>query len=103
MPGADTNPYLAASAVLAASLDDIINKIEPPASSDGKNPYEQQQLAPLPRNLPEALETLKQDEVLVKYLGEEFITNYTSLLMAEWERFQTYVTNWELDEYFELF
>ncbi|MTI81819.1 MAG: glutamine synthetase [Firmicutes bacterium] len=102
MPGADTNPYLAAAAVLAASLDGIKNKIEPTDSSDGNNPYEQQ-LSTLPRNLPEALEALQRDEVLVKYLGEEFVSSYISLRKAEWDRFQTHVTNWELDEYFELF
>ena len=35
IPGADANPYLAFAAALAAGLDGIANKVEPPAIFDG--------------------------------------------------------------------
>ncbi len=102
LPPADTNPYLAMAGILAASLDGIKNKIEPPESCDGQNPYEQQQYKPLPDSLPAGLAALRQDEVLAGFLGQEFLAHYTALRLSEWQRFQNYVTDWELNEYFEL-
>ncbi|SHE94073.1 glutamine synthetase family protein [Desulforamulus putei] len=103
LPAADTNPYLAAAAILAASLDGIKNQIEPPACSDGLNPYEQTDLVKLPATLPEALEELQRDQVICAYLGREFIRHYVALRMSEWQRYQRHISNWEIKEYFELF
>ncbi|GAB6181657.1 type I glutamate--ammonia ligase [Desulfotomaculum defluvii] len=103
LPAADTNPYLTAAAILAASLDGIINKIEPPASSDGKNPYEQSELEKLPMSLPEALAELQRNPVICSYLGRDFIQHYVTLRLAEWQRFQNHISDWEIKEYFELF
>ena len=103
VPAADTNPYLAAAAILAASLDGILNKIEPPASCDGLDPYAREDYLKLPTCLPEALDALQSDSVMLSYLGEEFMHNYLALRRAEWQRFQNHVTDWEFKEYFELF
>ncbi|WP_238492540.1 glutamine synthetase family protein [Desulfotruncus alcoholivorax] len=103
LPAADTNPYLAAAAILAAALDGITNKIEPPASCDGSDPYAREDYPKLPACLPEALDALLADQTMLGYLGEEFVNHYLALRRAEWQRFQNHVTDWELKEYFELF
>ena len=102
LPAADTNPYLAAAAILAASLDGIRNQIEPPVSCEGMNPYEQGDLAKLPTSLPEALRELQKDEVLCAYLGRDFIQHYLSLRWSEWQRYQEHISDWEMKEYFDL-
>lgn len=103
LPAADTNPYLASAAILAASLDGIKNKIEPPVSSDGLDPYAQENLTPLPSSLSEALEELQRDNVITSYMGKEFIKHYITLRKSEWQRYQTHVSDWEIKEYLDLF
>lgn len=47
LPGADVNPYLAYSAVLASGLDGIAKQIEPPPPLSG-DAYAAKDLVPLP-------------------------------------------------------
>ena len=60
------NPYLTLAAVVAAGLDGIKNKL--PCSRE-YDPC----ATPLPKTLPEALEALQEDDVIVDALGENLI------------------------------
>lgn len=102
LPAADTNPYLAIAACLAAALDGVDRGLEPPPPVVGQNPYEMSELLPLPDSLPAALDALEKDAVLQEYLGEEFCRNFLALRRREWERFQEHITDWEIKEYLEL-
>ena len=69
------NPYLAATAVLAAGLDGIENGLDPGDPTDG-NMYETSEedrkkmgIETLPANLLDATRELEEDEVLRKALG----------------------------------
>jgi glutamine synthetase len=53
----------------------------------------------LPRNLSEALRALTDDMVIQGALGEHISRRFLDSKEAEWERFQTQVHQWELDEY----
>lgn len=85
------NPYLALAALLAAGLDGIERALEPPPP---RVPG-----APLPRDLGAALDRLEADDELVAALGGELVAAFVRLKRSEVERFNAWVSDWELDEY----
>ncbi|MBE3591130.1 MAG: glutamine synthetase [Firmicutes bacterium] len=103
LPGADNNAYHLLAAVLAAGLDGIRRKLEPPAPVVDRDAYADASLPPLPQSLEEALDALNRDEVLVEMLGADFVRSYTALKNSELRRFRDHVTDWEVNEYAELF
>jgi glutamine synthetase len=102
LPGADTNPYLSLAAILAAGLDGIKNKIEPTPPLQNQDPYTSD-FEPLPRSLWEALLELKRDTLFKEMLGESFIRDYLTLRQTECDRFLSHVTDWDLQEYLDIF
>lgn len=96
------NPYLAIGGILAAGLDGIKNKIEPPevVVSDLYHDVEaQSKLEQVPRSLYTALEYLKADEVLTENIGPELIDIFCTMKQYEVECFKKYVTDWEWETY----
>lgn len=102
VPGADTDPYVALAVVLAAGLDGIKHRMEPPSPILNEDAYAANS-AILPRSLGEALHHLEQDDWAHKTFGEPFIQHYLKLRRAEYDRFLRYVTDWEQNEYQDLF
>jgi glutamine synthetase len=92
------NAHLAIAAVLAAGLDGLERELEPPAGVTGVA-YRNDGTRPLPRTLSAALDLLEADEYLVSILGRELVDAFTTLKRYEAERFDAYVTDWELEEY----
>jgi glutamine synthetase len=108
-PDPSCNPYLALAVQLKAGLDGIKNKLEPPAPVD-LNIYEMSreerslhQISSLPGTLFEALQELKEDEVMREALGEHIFNRYIEAKMKEWERFKVMVHPWEIDEYLQMY
>ena len=104
-PDPACNPYLSIAAVLAAGLDGIENKIQPPASTD-KNIFEmtdEQRLAEgiesLPGSLKEALDEMKKSELARQVLGEHIFEKYIEAKNEEWDEYRTKVSKWEVDQY----
>ena len=101
-PSGLSNPYLAGAALLAAGILGITEELElgpsanPPAEEDPSQD-------PLPTTLEESLSLLESDERLVEFLGPEFIEAYTVMRRYELQRLADHVTDWELQEYLELF
>lgn len=105
---AGCNPYLALAAYVAAGLDGIENKIDPGEPNLG-NMYErplsdllEQGVGILPQSLFEAIQELRDDDVIKGALGaiaDEFI----ELKTKEWETYDRQVTHWEIDEYLTFF
>jgi glutamine synthetase len=87
------NPYLVTAAILAAGLDGIRRKAPVP---------DRQNAPPLPRSMPEALDALQADTVMVRTFGEQFVRDYVAIKMMEVERARTYVTDWDRQEYMEM-
>jgi glutamine synthetase len=112
MPGGGSNPYLVLAGVVAAGLDGLRNKTEPPAESKGIA-YGLTGVTDLPTRLENSLEALQADTALRGALGEEFIQLFTAVKRHELERARTAcpnyaapefldtVTDYERDEYFE--
>lgn len=100
IPGADCNPYLAFAAALAAGLDGIKNRIEPPAIFEG-DIYEAKDLDRVPFTLGEAIEQFKHSSFAKAAFGEAVVQHYTHFFETEQKAYQAAVTDWERKRYFE--
>jgi len=80
LPGSSMNPYLALAAQVAAGMDGIRNKLELPAPGPELNEY-----GVLPTNLEDAVKALENDEVMIEYLGQEFVNWFTDAKRKEIE------------------
>jgi len=108
------NPYLAATAVLAAGLDGIAKGLEA-GEPNSENLYSfsydeltKRGLRSLPANLLEAVGELEQDDVLRSALGrtrenEEYVDYYARVKRDEWFRYHEQVSAWEVREYLTRF
>jgi glutamine synthetase len=101
-PSGLSNPYLVSAALLASGLLGIADKLEleppaqPPAEEDESKPK-------LPTTLEESLQLLESDERITELLGSEFVKAYTVMRRYELQRFADHVTDWELQEYLEIY
>jgi glutamine synthetase len=97
---AAANPYLAVAGILAAGLDGITNKLEPPALITTDLYHDTSvQTNFIPRSLYRSLEELKNDEWLKEMAGEDLINNFVALKSYEVECYTNYVTEWEWETY----
>jgi len=112
LPCGASNPYLVMASVLAAGLDGLKNKIEPPAETKGIA-YGLTGVTDLPTRLEGALDALEADNTLRAALGEEFIKLFVAVKRHEIGKakvaipnydspdFNNTVDEWERNEYFE--
>ena len=71
VPSGSCNPYLVLASTVAAGLDGLINKIEPPAPGI-EGPL-------LPKTLSSALKHLEDDKILVEALGQDLVGWFTTM------------------------
>lgn len=98
--GADANPYLAFAATLAAGLDGIERKIEPPPMFDG-DVYAAGKLAQVPHSLIESIGELENSAFAREVFGNDVIDHYLHFFRTEQRKFDEVVTDWERKRYFE--
>lgn len=103
------NPYLSISAMVAAGIDGIKNRIDPGDPFIGTNMYSvsPDELAAkgiqiLPQSLPEALEEFRKDDVVKSGLGD-IADEFIRLKEGEWREYHRLVSQWEIDRYLTLF
>jgi glutamine synthetase len=100
IPGADYNPYLAYAAVLAAGLDGIARKIEPPPVFVG-DVYEAAGLPRVPATLRDALALFESSNFVRESFGEDVQEHYVHFFHDEQNAYDRAVTDWERWRYFE--
>ncbi|MCJ7841214.1 type I glutamate--ammonia ligase [Lederbergia sp. NSJ-179] len=99
------NPYLAMAVLLKAGLSGIEDQLTPPHAVDkniyimNKNERQEEGIIDLPANLYEALEQLKQDEIIKAGLGNHIYENFVEAKEIEWDMFRTQVHPWEREQY----
>jgi len=108
-----TNPYLAATVILAAGIDGIENRIDPgEPNSDNlySIPHDELRargLETLPSNLLQATMELERDDVIREALGEarneDYVDYFIKVKREEWNRYHEQVTPWEIKEYLTRF
>jgi glutamine synthetase len=103
-PSALSNPYLVGAALLSAGLKGIEDGLTPPdPSREGTPAEDDSSLERLPASLPEALAELEGEPATKDFFGEEFLSAYTTMRRYELSRFADAVSDWERQEYLELF
>ena len=100
LPGADANPYLAYAAAIAAGIDGLQNKIEPPPVFSG-DVYQSDDLPTVPANLSEATDELDQSAMLRAALGDGVVDHYVHFFRTEQRKFDEAVPSWERTRFFE--
>ena len=103
------NPYMAVAAVLAAGLDGLKNKIEPAQPVD-RNIYSMTEderkaagIVDLPSSLHNALKAMREDEVIKDALGNHLYSNFMEGKRLEWDAYRLEVSQWERDQYLEMY
>ena len=108
------NPYLAATAVLAAGLDGIERELDPGEPTTELNLHDLDEasiselgIERLPSNLLDATRELERDDVLRAALGdcgsEDYVDYYVRVKQREWQEAHEQVTPWELERYLQLY
>jgi glutamine synthetase len=107
------NPYLAATAVLAAGLDGIERGLDP-GDPNSLNLYETDEaqraelgIDVLPANLLDATRELERCQVMRGALGrardEDYLDYFVRCKRREWQQAHEQITQWEIDRYLQLF
>jgi glutamine synthetase len=107
------NPYLGATAMLAAGLDGIERELDPgePVTANMYEMSERDRAAQgielLPANLLDATRELERDDVLREAFGKtrdgDYIDYFITVKRREWQAAHEQITQWELDRYLQLF
>jgi glutamine synthetase len=100
IPGADANPYLAYAALLAAGLDGIERQIDPGPICEGDS-YKADGLPRVPQSLPEAISELERSAFARRSFGDPVIEHLLHFARSEQARFESVVTDFERERYFE--
>ncbi|MFD1429907.1 type I glutamate--ammonia ligase [Lacticaseibacillus mingshuiensis] len=103
------NPYLAIAAILEAGLDGIENKLTPEEAVD-RNIYRMQDserkanhIQDLPSTLHNAIKALEDDPVVKAALGPHLYQSFKDSKDLEWAAYRQSVSEWERDQYLELY
>lgn len=103
------NPYVAMAVLLEVGLYGIENKIEAPAPIE-ENIYimtaeerKEAGITDLPSTLHNALKALTEDEVVKAALGDHIYTSFLEAKRIEWASYATFVSQWEIDNYLDLY
>jgi glutamine synthetase len=100
---AASNPYLLGSAALAAGLLGVEGAATLRDQSRDITSEDNQALEKFPQTLDAALDALDRDKGFQGALGEEFVRVFTAVKRFELGRFHGHVTDWEVNEYLELY
>lgn len=100
MPGADANPYLVFSAMIAAGLAGIEEGLDCGEEYTG-NAYVDPKLARLPFSLRHAGELFSNSTHARRWFGDEVVNFYARHAELECGAFDNAVTDWERARYFE--
>lgn len=107
-PDPTCNPYLAFTAMLAAGMDGIKNKIEPgePVNYNlfelSEDELESKGINPLPASLWEAYHSLENSELLMNALGPQIGNKFLDAKYAEWDDYRVQVFNYEQRKYLDI-
>ena len=105
MPDPSCNPYLALTAMMAAGMDGVENKLTPPPPIQ-RNIYQmsvrdrrKHKIKELPGTLSEAISALEKDPVMKAALGEHTYTHFIDAKRQEFDAYRVAVHDWELQTY----
>jgi glutamine synthetase len=103
------NPYLAMAALLQAGLDGIKQELTPtPAVNSNiyvmnEDERAAAKISDLPSTLHNALKELRKDDVIKDALGDHIFNNFLVSKRFEWDAYKQSVSEWEREQYLELY
>jgi len=106
-PDNSCQPYLLMAGLIAAGLDGIRNKMEPPEPFAGDvghlspEEMERYKIGFLPRTLPEALAALESDKVIGDAIGSTILEHFLIVKRQELAQYSVEVHPWERAMYLE--
>ena len=99
------NPYLSFAGLLKA-MDDGLDRNLDPGQPEERNIYEaiaaDKKVEKVPLSLGEALEALRNDDVVRSAMPGEMWTVFEHYKRDEWERFLATVSDWDVEEYLDV-
>jgi len=104
-PDSAGNPYIQFSIILAAGMDGIRRKIEPPAPVEtdlfkmGKEERDSRGIKELPSNMGHALDIMQESRFMKDALGGHVFDHFIHAKSKEWDVYRTAVTDWEIKRY----
>lgn len=105
-PDPTCNPYLAFAVMLAAGLDGIKRQLPLGEAAEEDLFHVDPRalgLEALPGSLGEALDALKEDEVIQAALGPHVYERFLDAKSQEWNSYRCYVSDWEVERYLSIF
>lgn len=108
-PDPSCNPYLALAMQLNCGLDGVKNSLTPPAEVKEdifkmtSDEMDAKEIKVLPGSLKEAIEELKVSEIAKDTLGPHIFTKYIEAKEKEWDSYRTAVSDWELENYLDVY
>ena len=108
-PDPTCNPYLAFAMMLNSGLDGIKNKLTPPKPTDinifdmTAQEKDEAGIASMPGSLREALDCLSENPITKDTLGDHIFEKYMFNKETEWDNFRISVTDWEINNYLNLY
>ncbi len=103
------NPYLAIAGILSAGLEGLETK-ELPVESVDRNIYHmtdeerrENNITDLPGTLNEAVDEFAEDAVIKEALGEHLTQSFIDSKKLEWSAYRQTVSEWEREQYMELY
>jgi len=108
-PDPACNPYLAFAMMLNSGLDGIKNNLTPPPSTDANiydmtpNQMRRAKIQSLPASLLEAMAELKKNKLAKETLGDHIFEKYLLNKEIEWDSYRIAVTDWEIENYLNVY
>jgi glutamine synthetase len=102
IPGADVNPYLAYSGMLAAGLAGMVQRIEPVDGVGHSNAYASDDLRPLPGTLSEAIDSFGASTFTRDALGDVVVDHIANFAAHELAASRMTVTDWDRRRLFDI-
>ena len=103
------NPYLAISSILAAGLSGLEQGLSPEAGVD-RNIYsmdeterKENHITDLPSTLHNALKELAKDDIIKDSMGTYLYQSFMDSKSLEWAAYRQQVSEWEREQYLELY
>jgi glutamine synthetase len=108
-PDPTCNSYLAFAMMLNSGLDGIKNKMTPPPATNVNiynmtaNQMRRAKIQSMPGSLLEALAELKKNKIAKETLGDHIFEKYVISKEKEWDSFRIAVTDWEHENYLNIY
>lgn len=107
-PDPSSNPYLAFAVLLKAGLEGVKKNMKAPDPvEENLFHFDDEKLAKyyitkLPASLNEAMEEIAKGKIVRETFGDYTWGRYLEAKKEEWDKFRTWVTDWEINRYLEI-